>query len=122
MLKQTFLYIMILLYLSAGINHFINPLWYEKIIPEILPNAPLINMIAGVCEILFALLLIPVSTRRIGAWLLILLLIAVFPANIKMCIDYYHQHQTGFGLTVARLPLQFVLIGWAYVYVRKDKK
>jgi len=47
------------------------------------------------------------------------LLIAVFPANIKMCVDYYNGHKPYFWLTVLRLPLQLVLVWWAWLYTKK---
>lgn len=121
MLKKIFLYLMMALYLGAGINHFVNPLWYEKIIPHFFTNSSLINSISGACEIIFALLLIPTNSRRIAAWLIIALLVAVFPANIQMCLDYYHQNNPGFWVTVIRLPIQFVLIWWAHLYTKKTE-
>jgi uncharacterized membrane protein len=77
-----------------------------------------INIVSGICEIVFALLLIPIATRTIGAWLLIVLLIAIFPANIQMSINYSRKHSPQFWLTIIRLPFQLVLIWWAWLYTR----
>ncbi len=74
--------------------------------------------ISGVCEILFAVLLISPRTKRLGAWLLIALLIAIFPANIQMALDYYHQHNPQLWLAILRLPLQIPLIWWAYSFTK----
>lgn len=118
MIHSFFLYLMSALYMAAGINHFIHPKFYLKIIPNWLPYHSLINYGSGVLEIVFALMLIPASTRVLGAWLIIGLLIAIFPANIKMCVDFYHKSHPQFWITVVRLPLQFVLIGWAWWYTK----
>ncbi len=111
------LYVMVFFYVVAGMNHFLNPGWYKKIIPAWVPNASAVNYLSGVCEIIFALLLIPEATRNIGACLIILLLIAVFPANIQMSINYKRQHNLYFWLTIARLPLQLILIWWVWQYI-----
>ncbi len=88
-MKLILLYVMAVLYLAAGVYHFVNPKMYQRIMPTYLPwHTPLVY-ISGVCEILFALLLIPESTRAIAAWLIIVLLIAVFPANIQMAVSFW---------------------------------
>ena len=109
---------MALLYIAAGTNHFINPKWYLRIMPPWLPAPTLMNFVSGGCEIVFALLLIPESTRPYGAWLLIALLIAVFPANIQMSINYAHFNNPKLWVTIVRFPLQIVLIWWAYQYTK----
>lgn len=117
-MSSFFLYFMSILYIVAGINHFIHPKFYLRIIPDWIPNHGLVNYASGACEIIFAILLIPAMTRSIAAWLIIALLIAVFPANIKMCIDYYNHSNSYFWITVIRLPLQFLLIWWAWIYTK----
>lgn len=110
---------MAVLYIAAGINHFVHHEFYVKIMPPWLPWHEALVFISGVCEIVFALLLFFPSTRRIGAWCIILLLIAVFPANIQMMVNYLHEHHPRLWLSIARLPLQLLLIWWAYRYARK---
>jgi uncharacterized membrane protein len=102
------------LYIVAGINHFIHPGTYRSIMPHWVPFPGAAIFVSGVCEVLFALLLIPRYTRRMAAWGIILLLIAVFPANIQMTLNYFNEHHPGLWLTIIRLPLQVVLIWWAY--------
>ncbi len=118
MVKQIFLYVMAVFYGAAGINHFVNPKFYLKIIPSWLPYPSALNYISGALEIIFALILIPTATRSTGAWLVILLLLAVFPANIQMSVNYYHYNDPKFWLTIVRLPLQLVLIWWAWQYTK----
>ncbi len=75
---------------------------------------------SGIAETLLGILLIPVSTRRLAAWGIILLLIAVFPANVNMMLNYWNDNQPGLWTTIVRLPLQIVLIWWAYTFSKKD--
>lgn len=110
---------MVIFYIAAGINHFINPAMYLAIMPPYISyHLPLVY-VSGVCEILFALLLLPTGTRHIGAWLIIALLIAIFPANIQMAITYWRADSPYFWIAMARLPLQAPLIYWAWIYTRK---
>ena len=113
-MKEASLYVMVVLYTVAGINHFISPRFYLKIMPPALPYHKALVNISGICEVVFALLLLPVATRHIAAWLIILLLIAIFPANIYMAIKWQRKHHPYLWVAYARLPLQFVLIWWAY--------
>lgn len=118
-MRRFSLYAMALLYIIAGINHFINPGFYEKIMPPYLPYHSFLIFISGVFEILFALLLLPIRTRRLAAWLVILLLIFIFPANIQMAVDFYKTDNPHLWIAILRLPLQFVLIWWAYTFTKK---
>jgi uncharacterized membrane protein len=105
-------------FIVAGALHFVRPEWYIKIMPPYLPwHRPLV-LISGAAEIaLGALLLVPRFTA-IAAWGLIALLIAVFPANIHV-----YQHQDLLPAPplfhLLRLPLQAVLIWWAWLYTKK---
>jgi uncharacterized membrane protein len=87
-------------------------------VPPWVPYHLFMVHLSGVCEILFGILLIPPATRRIGACLLIVLLIAIFPANIQMAINYYHENNSHLWVAIVRLPLQFVLIAWAYIFTK----
>ncbi len=109
-----FLYLMSGIYVFAGVMHFIKPKIYRRMIPPYLPYPKLLNSLSGGFEILFGLGLLFDQTRSISAFGLILLLIAVFPANIYM----YQRDAKGIPrwALFLRLPLQFVLIGWAYIY------
>lgn len=117
-MKLTLLFITVACYVAAGIYHFVNPRMYVRIMPPYLPwHLPLVY-ISGICEIAIALLLIPESTRPLAAWLLIALLIAIFPANIQMAVKYWPRQNSMTWIALARLPLQLVLITWAWVYTK----
>ncbi|MCR4030377.1 MULTISPECIES: DoxX family protein [Flavobacterium] len=111
------LYLMALLYILAGINHFRKPGMYIKIIPPVFKNPKLINILSGAAEIILGVLLTLPFTKSFAAWGIIALLIAIFPANLYM----FQNKKAGFGLPrwilFVRLPLQFVLIYWAYQYI-----
>ena len=114
MIKIIVLYIMAALYVVAGINHFINPRMYVKIIPPYLPAPVVLNYVAGVAEVALGIALLFPLTRPWAAWGIIVLLVAVFPANLYM----YQQGFSGIPqwALLLRLPLQLVLIAWAWWY------
>lgn len=110
------LYFMAGIYILAGLNHFRNPKMYVRIIPDYLPAPKLLNICSGLAELILGILLCIPATSKFGAWGIIFLLIAVFPANIYMLTN----PKASFGLPKwilwLRLPLQFLLIYWAYLY------
>jgi uncharacterized membrane protein len=83
LLRNILLFILILFYLFAGANHFINPSFYLPIIPPYFFNwANEVNILSGVAEILLALLLIPKSTRSKAGIGIIIMLLAFIPSHI----------------------------------------
>ena len=110
------LYTMSLFYILAGIYHFVRPKFYMKIMPPWLPSHLQLVYISGACEIILGLLLFPVATRSIAAWGIIALLIAIFPANIQMMLNFRRKNNPYLWATIVRLPLQLLLIWWAWRY------
>jgi len=109
------LYLMSALLILAGINHFRKPKVYLRMMPPFLPNHVLLNYLSGAAEIIFgAGLLIP-ELRNWSSWGIILLFIAIFPANIFMLTSGKFSKIPKWILWL-RLPLQIVLIWWAYQY------
>lgn len=109
---------MAILYILAGCNHFRNPEMYLRIMPPYMPaHLPLVY-ISGVCEVLCGVLLLLPATRVAGAWLTIALLVAVFPANVQMAVLFCREQHPYLWLALLRLPLQALLIGWAWLYTR----
>jgi uncharacterized membrane protein len=99
----------------AGANHFLTPEHYVAMMPPMLPSPRLLVDISGVAEILGGLGLILPATRRLAAWGLIALLIAVFPANLHMAIHHLPvgPYEVPSWVLWARLPVQVLLIWWA---------
>ncbi len=118
-MKKFFLYLMAALYVGAGVNHFLQPAMYLSIMPPYMPWHAALVKVSGGAEIALGLLLIPASTRRLASIGIIFLLIAVFPANVQMAINYAYQHNPATWLAILRLPLQVLLIWWASKYDKK---
>ncbi len=119
--RTLFIYLMAAAYIAAGINHFVHPQTYMAIMPPWLPAHLALVFISGVIEVLLGILLVPKITRRMAAWGIILLLLAVFPANVHMLLNFYNEKHPLIWLAVLRLPLQFLLIWWAYQYTKTVK-
>ncbi len=104
------------LFVFAGLMHFVRPDLYEAIVPRWLPNSRLLVQVSGVAEIAGGLGVLLPATRRMAAWGLIALLIAVYPANIQMLHLAYVQHASVAwkGALWLRLPLQFPLVWWVW--------
>jgi len=82
MTKKLLKYLLIVFYVFAGINHFLNPRFYLGLIPDYLPIPQLINYLSGVLEITFGLGVIFSKTRKISCIGIIFLLIAFIPSHI----------------------------------------
>lgn len=123
-LKKVFQILLSLFVIIAGTLHFIKPEPFVKIVPDYLPYHLELVYISGFFEILFGIgLLIPLLSRA-AAWGLILLFIAVFPANINMAfnnipIQGVPHNQILYWL---RLPFQAVLIVWAWWFTKEQKQ
>jgi uncharacterized membrane protein len=104
-----------LMFVVAGVMHFVSPAFYMKIMPPYLPYPRTLVLLSGGVEIALGVLLLVPETSRWAAWGLIALLIAVFPANL-----YMYEHAKEFSISplllFLRLPLQALLILWAYAY------
>lgn len=109
------LVLLALFFVSAGINHFVHPGAYERIVPPWLPAPALLVQISGICEILGGIGVLVPNARRFAGMGLIALLIAVFPANVQMAQhpELYADIANAQALYI-RLPLQIVLIAWVW--------
>jgi uncharacterized membrane protein len=107
-------------FVGAGVMHFVVPEAYVRIVPPALPAPTLLVLLSGIAEILGGFGLLLPFTRRAAAWGLVLLLLAVFPANIYTAVA--HVPFPGiFGQSWVqwlRLPLQIPLILWTLRYTR----
>ena len=115
-------YILALFFVLAGLNHFRNHEFYLKMMPPYLPWHLFLVYLSGVFELALGVLLLIPRQEQIAAWGLIALLIAVFPANIHMAVHAELYPEFSPATLWARLPLQAVLIAWAYWYTRRDSQ
>lgn len=122
MIKAVLRWLLALIMVGGGVNHFLSPAPYVAMMPSALPwHLPLVYL-SGVFEILGGLGLLLPRTRRLAAWGLIALFIAIFPANLNMAINHLplgDKHLPQWALW-ARLPLQAVFIAWAWWYTRRE--
>ncbi len=104
-----------------GVLHFARTDLFVQIVPPFLPWPFALVWLSGVAEIVLGVTVLIPSTRRLAAWGIILLLIAVYPANIYMAVANVQVQ----GLPAwippptpralwLRLPFQFVLMAWAW--------
>jgi uncharacterized membrane protein len=123
--KRALLWLMAAFYTAAGFNHLIHPEFYIAIIPPGLPEPEWINLIAGLAEIVLGVFVLEPRARVVAAWGIVALLIAVFPANLYVATANIGlpAGEPGTGNAFAnwaRLPIQAVLIAWAFWYTRPE--
>ena len=106
-------YALALLFVGAGLLHFLRPATYLAIMPPQLPQPLLLVYLSGVFELLGGLGLLPARTRRLAGWGLLALLVAVFPANVYMALIHEQLHIPGW-VAWGRLPLQPLLMWWVW--------
>lgn len=121
---KVFLLIYGVFYIFAGFNHFKSTAGYLAIMPNWLPFPLFLVYLSGVIEILLGVLLLVKKTRRIAAWVIILMLLAFLPVHIDMIekapFMMGTKEITPF-IAWIRLPIQAVLIFWAWIYTLKSR-
>lgn len=122
--KRVFCVLFAVLMIVAGTTHFTMTATYAAIVPPYVPAPTLVVYVSGVLEILGGLGLLIPATRRAAAWGLVLLLVAVLPANINQALHNLQPPGLEMSQTMlwVRLPLQLVLIAWAWWMTRPDRR
>ncbi len=113
-------------FVGAGASHFTATDFFVQIVPPWVPAPLAVVWTSGVAEIVLGLLVLPPATRRLAGFGLVALLIAVFPANLHMAMTNLQLRDppawmgqpTPLQLWL-RLPLQLVLIAWAWWATRR---
>jgi len=108
------IYAIAVLFATAGTAHFVWPGAFVRIVPPYLPAPRTLVYVSGAAELLGAVGVLVPSLRPYAGWGLILLLLAVFPANVHMALHPADFERVPAWALYLRLPLQFVLIGWIY--------
>lgn len=123
MIKRVFCGLLAALMCLAGSTHFTMTATYAAIVPDYLPMHTEIVYVSGVAEILGGLGLLLPATRKLAAWGLVALLIAVLPANLHQAMHNLQPPGLEMSQTMlwVRLPMQLVLIAWAWWMTRPDR-
>jgi uncharacterized membrane protein len=109
-----------LFWVGAGVNHFVNPRFYEAIVPPSLKDeAAGVVKWSGVAELIGGAGVLLPATRRISGLWLIGVLAAVFPANLYMARAPESFRNVPRWALFARLPLQPLMMIWAWRATRR---
>ncbi len=104
------------IYILAGFNHFRKPKMYERIMPPYIPAASSMVIISGAAEMVLGLMLLNPDTQSYAAWGIIAMLIVFFTVHIYMLQNPRFSEKIPKWVLILRIPLQFGLIYWAYLY------
>jgi len=105
-------WLLALFFIAAGVNHFVSPGFYRAMMPPWLPGPDGMIIVSGIAEIVGGIGILMPHWRRAAGWSLLVLLVAVFPANVHAAV---HGHPD-FSSTVGwwRLPFQAMFIAWVW--------
>lgn len=101
---------------AAGVLHFVVPATYIAIVPAWLPSPGVLVAVSGVAECVGGAGLLTRRWRYAASIGVIVLLAAVFPANVQMLLDARAHDAARWweALLWARLPLQPLLMWWVW--------
>ena len=111
-------YLLGAIFVMAGVNHFAHTSDYVNIMPPYLPWHLELVYVSGVAEAALGFLLFFPKWAAWAGWGLIALLIAVFPANVHMALHADLYPSVSAVWWWLRLPVQAILIVWAWWYTR----
>ena len=105
---------------ASGVLHFARPRPFDGIVPRSLPGSPrLWTYLSGAAELTVAAAVAYPPTRRLGGLAAAGLFAAVFPANVKMAVDWRHASPAKRAIAYGRLPLQVPLVLWGLKVARQ---
>ncbi len=86
-LKHILSLILGIFFINVGIGHFVEPEWFEPIVPDILGDPTFWVLITGAMEVALGVGLIVPQTRKYSSILMVLFLVAIYWANLNMWIN-----------------------------------
>lgn len=109
-------------FIVAGVNHFINPQFYDAIVPEFIPFPRLVHQFTGLLEIVVPLFLLT-RFRKEAALIMIIFLIMIYGANLYVWIYNLPYGRTYFTNQqhFLRFLLQLIYIYVTYVIYMYEK-
>ena len=121
-ITKVLIYVYIIVFIGAGINHFLNPQFYDAIVPQFIPFPRLVHQITGVLEIIIPLFLLT-RFRKEAALIMIIFLILIYGANLYVWVNNLPYGRTYFSNQqhFIRLLLQILYIYITYVIYMYDK-
>lgn len=109
-------YLMGVLYVIAGMNHFRKPKVYERIIPPYIPGHSTVVMLSGIAEMILGFMVMNKNSQETAGWGILIMLLLFLPIHIYMLQSESASMKLPKWLLILRLPLQFVLMYWAFLY------
>lgn len=109
-------YLIGIIFVLAGMNHFWKPNIYERIIPPYLPSPGSLVIISGIVEMILGFMIMNKNSQQEAAWGIIILLVLFIPVHIYMLQNEKAALKLPKWVLILRLPLQLALIYWAYLY------
>ena len=121
-ITKLLIYVYIIFFIGAGVNHFLNPQFYDAIVPQFIPFPRLVHQITGVLEIIIPLFLLT-RFRKEAALIMIIFLILIYGANLYVWVNNLPYGRTYFSNQqhFIRLLLQILYIYITYVIYMYDK-
>ena len=121
-ITKVLIYVYIIFFIGAGVNHFLNPQFYDAIVPQFIPFPRLVHQITGVVEIIIPLFLLT-RFRKEAALIMIIFLILIYGANLYVWVNNLPYGRTYFSNQqhFIRLLLQILYIYITYVIYMYDK-
>ena len=121
-ITKVLIYVYVIFFIGAGVNHFLNPQFYDAIVPQFIPFPRIVHQFTGVLEIIIPLFLLT-RFRKEAALIMIIFLILIYGANLYVWVNNlpygrtYFSHQQHF----IRLLLQILYIYITYVIYKYDR-
>ena len=121
-ITKVLIYVYVIFFIGAGVNHFLNPQFYDAIVPHFIPFPRLVHQITGVLEIIIPLFLLT-RFRKEAALIMIIFLILIYGANLYVWVNNLPYGRTYFSNQqhFIRLLLQILYIYITYVIYIYDK-
>ena len=108
------LYLMGIIYSVLGLLHFTNTQFYRPLMPKFIPAHDFLIYLSGIAEIVLGIGVFFITTRRYALWGIIAMLAIFLIVHVNML---FPENQLGIQpwKLWLRIPIQFILMYWAYV-------
>ncbi|HEY6131320.1 MAG TPA: DoxX family protein [Halioglobus sp.] len=120
-MPRTPLLIIALFFFTGGIAHFVFADFFVQSMPDYLSYHKELVIVSGIFELLGAIGILVPRTRRFAAYGLILLVIAVYPANINMALHPERFKDIPVLFSYFRLPFQFLFVWFIWWAIAPER-